>query len=136
VKSTKDIFNSPQRFRVIARAKRLRKERNESMEDWGRYLDVASSTVHRWESPERQENPSARQLMQICLRCDISPTWLLFGLGKKHMTDILKYRKNHNDLAAGLNLTNRLDLACEQIERLYHTIESIRLKPKSRGKEK
>lgn len=126
--------NSITRLESLARFKAMRLERGESAEVFGSYEGVSGSTVNRWENPDSDSSPSSRTLLHICTRCDISPTWLLFGLGVKYLSDVrgvIQDAENANDRAA---MAKRITDAAVSLERLEAAIERIELKFTVEGK--
>lgn len=113
---------------ALARFKAMRLERGESADEFGAFVSVSGSTVHRWENPRSDSNPSSRVLIQICLRCDISPTWLLFGVGVKRLSDVPRAVQGVDNVHDADAMASRIASAAASLERLEEAIEKVELK--------
>jgi transcriptional regulator with XRE-family HTH domain len=121
-----DVTKSITRLESLARFKAMRLERGESAEVFGAFEGVSGSTVHRWENPDSSSSPSAREILHICMRCDISPTWLLFGAGAKHLSDVSNMASDAESANGDTAIANRMAV---DLERLENAIERIELSP-------
>lgn len=66
---------------------------------WPRYkLDAAK--MGRYENAK--EIPTVEKLVEICEAIDISPTWLLFGLGRRRLTAIAARTLDEKDAARSI----------------------------------
>ena len=116
------------RLEAVTRFKTARLERNESADQFGALVGVSGSTVHRWENPDSDSNPDSRKLLQICMQCDISPTWLLFGLGVKRLSDVPGLVQDAEQAKDRSRIEKRIAAAAVNLEKLELAIERIKLK--------
>ena len=116
------------RLEAVARFKAMRLERKESADQFGALVGVSGSTVHRWENPDSDSNPDSRKLLQICMRCDISPTWLLFGLGVNRLSDIPGLVQDVEQAKDRKGMAKRIADAAAALEKLELAIKRIELK--------
>jgi transcriptional regulator with XRE-family HTH domain len=122
-----NVKKSITRLESLARFKAMRLERGESAEAFGAFEGVSGSTVHRWENPDNNSSPSAREILHICLRCEISPTWLFFGVGSKRLSDVSSMVSDAE--SAAIAIANRIAAMAVSLERLENSIEKIELCP-------
>lgn len=81
-----------ERSEVIARAQAVRKERGISIKEIADCIGVSVSTFRRWENRSYDASPTARQMSAICHRYNMSPSWVLMGIGSR---DLDKSKEEH-----------------------------------------
>lgn len=74
-----------ERSEVIARAKAVRQERGISIEKIAKCVGVSASTFRRWENRSHEASPTARQISAICHCYNMSPSWVLMGVGPREL---------------------------------------------------
>ena len=81
---------TPEILRIdgIKRGQILRKERGLTVEQLADYIGVSSATIRRWENRSHISSPSTRQIIALCKLYEVSPSWLLMGIGAKYMKEV------------------------------------------------
>jgi len=74
---------------MISRSHEVMRDRGLTQQDIADIMGVSRQTVARWLSSESHGAP-ARLFLGYCATLDISPTWLAFGVGPKHLSQITK----------------------------------------------
>jgi transcriptional regulator with XRE-family HTH domain len=113
---------------ALSRFKAIRLERSESAAVFGAFVGVSASTVHRWENPNDNSNATSNQLAEICHRCDISPSWLLFGMGVKELSEINIETQQAAAARDGARLVERIASAAVSLEKIENSIAKLALK--------
>lgn len=68
-------------------------DKNEkNIENFARKSGIAPRQASQWRNPDQVNWPSAKTLIQICWRLNVSPTWLLFGIGPETLDAARKLR--------------------------------------------
>ncbi len=80
------------RSEAIARAQAVRKEHGISIEEIANFVGVSASTFRRWENRSYEASPTSRQMAAICRRYNMSPSWVLMGIG---LRDLDKSKEEH-----------------------------------------
>ena len=113
------------------RLKRLRSSLGLTAAAFGEPLGKSASTIHRWESPSASVHPSVSDLYLLCSQYDISPTYLLFGFGQTHLSEIRDSvaRAQLVDTFSALRdsaelIANRLSVANEVLDMMKKKVES------------
>ena len=73
------------RSEAIARAQVVRKELGISIGEIAGLVGVSASTFRRWENRSYEASPTARQISAICHRYNMSPSWVLMGIGPREL---------------------------------------------------
>lgn len=76
------------RIDVINRWKSIRTENNLTVEELAEFLDVSPSTLRRWETFNGTTAASSHHTRWVCAKYDISPAWLLAGVGPRSMSNL------------------------------------------------
>jgi transcriptional regulator with XRE-family HTH domain len=84
-----EMVRSKDRLEAINRTKQIRLEANETAAEFGGFLGTSGSTIHRWENHADDACPSARHLFLMCHRLNKSPSWVIFGIGPKNLSDLI-----------------------------------------------
>jgi transcriptional regulator with XRE-family HTH domain len=74
-----------ERSEGIARAQAVRKELGIGIEEIADIVGVSASTFRRWENRSYEASPTARQMAAICNRYNMSPSWMLMGIGPREL---------------------------------------------------
>jgi transcriptional regulator with XRE-family HTH domain len=119
------LYTPEIRRKVIARFRSMRLGAGESVAEFATHCEVSASTVHRWESHNDPSSPPGRYLLLICQRTDTSPTWVLFGLGPKRLSDVPAMTQDLGMAKERLDIAKRLEDATATVERLEASVERM-----------
>ena len=73
------------RSEAIVRSLDMRKERGISIGEIAGIVGVSASTFRRWENHSSESSPTARQMSTICHCYNMSPSWVLMGIGPREL---------------------------------------------------
>lgn len=61
---------------------------NKNLENFAKLTGVSLRQLSQWRNEKQINWPSATSIMRVCWYARLSPTWLLFGKGRKNLKDI------------------------------------------------
>lgn len=109
------------------RIKEIRKSLKLSQANFGKSLFISQDSVSLLE--RGKQNPTERQIADICYKFDVNVEWLMFGKGEMYR-DVLKDLDLHKDIKQTTNDLYSLDE--DDREMIKDLIKSIKLRYEKR----
>jgi transcriptional regulator with XRE-family HTH domain len=116
------------RLDAVARFRELRRELHSGVADFAAVLGVSPATIYRWEDPDHESSPPARLIILLAIRYDISPTWLMCGVGSKHLSEVKNNHADNNDARDRALIDARIVSAAKALGKLEKSIARIEAK--------
>ena len=79
-----------ERVRRIKEVNRIAKEQGLTAHDLAEIAGVSRATIQRWVSVSDEMMPNTLQAEKLFQACDISPAWMMMGIGPVKLSDLKK----------------------------------------------